>query len=92
MSTENAGNSASLIVRLAHFANSLSAHIHDGMKKCTQEEILARLKICESCASFQNERCMECHCNCKVDRVFLNKLAWRSEKCPLNKWRSLSTR
>jgi len=46
----------------------------------TQETIATRRKICESCPSFQNNRCMQCGCNTTL------KTTLASEHCPLEKW------
>lgn len=89
MSTESAQNLPSIMSRLAHFAGSLTAHVQDGLRKCTHEEIQQRLEVCESCSSFQNHHCVECGCGCSRDLTFFNKLAWQSERCPLNRWPSI---
>lgn len=68
------------------FITALTRHAADGMRKCSEEEVNERLAICQDCSSFDGDRCKECGCQCNERRLFLNKLAWRSEVCPLGKW------
>jgi hypothetical protein len=41
-----------------------------------------------ACDSYDatNKQCSECGCNISNKSIFLNKLAWADQKCPLNKW------
>ena len=68
------------------FVKALTRHAADGLRKCTQEEVNHRLSICQLCPAFTGDRCRECGCRCNERKAFLNKLAWRSEGCPLGKW------
>ena len=68
------------------FIAALTRHAADGLRKCSQEQVNERLAICQACPAFAGDRCQECTCRCNERRVFLNKLAWRSEVCPLGKW------
>lgn len=79
-----------------HFGKSLMIHLLFGLRKCSEEQILERHNICRICREFRpNPRikgageCNICQCNITAEREFLNKLAWKSEKCPLDKWRRL---
>jgi hypothetical protein len=76
----------SLMQRVITFAGARRDHLQDGMAKCEQHEIEARLKICEQCPSFTGTHCRECGCACGGNATFFNKLAWRSERCPLGHW------
>jgi hypothetical protein len=69
--------------RILTFVKSLIFHIYSGLPKSTQE-----YGICLSCDSFdnQNSQCLECGCNINNKRIFMNKLAWADQECPLNKW------
>lgn len=62
-----------------------------GLPKSTQEQINERYNICLSCDSYDsnNKICLQCGCNINNKRVFLNKLAWADQKCPLNKWKNI---
>ena len=63
-------------------------HIGHGMPKSSQNLINTRYDICLSCDSLDknNAQCMQCGCNINNRRIFMNKLAWADQKCPLNKW------
>ena len=54
--------------------------------KCSQEEIDARLAICDSCEYYENESCLQCGCAISRDRVYGNKLAYKNKSCPIGKW------
>jgi hypothetical protein len=76
----------SLVQRVVTFATALTRHVCDGLTKCDDSEIQARLECCQQCPSFTGLHCRECGCCASGDNTFLNKLAWRSETCPLGKW------
>ena len=54
--------------------------------RCSQEEIDARLAICDSCEYYENDTCLQCGCAISRDRVFGNKLAYKDKECPIGKW------
>jgi hypothetical protein len=35
----------------------------------------------------QDSTCLMCGCNLSKKKVFLNKLAWADQECPLGKWK-----
>lgn len=53
---------------------------------CSEEEIDKRHSICQECEFFSNHSCSKCGCLLSRDKVYLNKLAIKTESCPLNKW------
>lgn len=53
---------------------------------CETKEIEDRHKICLGCEFLQNSTCTQCGCNIVRDRVFMNKLAHKTESCPMGKW------
>lgn len=57
---------------------------------CSQEEVERRFSICKACEFFQNNSCIKCGCRIVRNREFKNKLLWKNEQCPLNKWQSHS--
>lgn len=59
-----------------------------GFPKTTQEEIYQRFSICKVCEEFNlvKKECNICGCNINTKKVFLNKLAWADQECPLRKW------
>lgn len=75
-----------LLSRVLHFTQALANHASDGMTRCSSEEIDARLQVCQQCPAFTGSHCRECGCACSAQSKFFNKLAWRSETCPLGRW------
>lgn len=59
-----------------------------GFPKSSQKLIDSRYKICIACDSFDNKnsQCLICGCNINNKKMFMNKLAWLDQKCPLDKW------
>ena len=80
-----------LKLKLKTFLKSLFWHIALGLPKSSQKTIDHRFNICLSCSSYdkKNKQCLECGCNISNKKIFLNKLAWADQQCPLNKWTSL---
>lgn len=78
-----------LILRLKTFVNSLWFHIWSGFPKSSLEQIRDRYQICIMCESYniKEKICKECGCNISNKKVFLNKLAWADQECPLKKWK-----
>jgi hypothetical protein len=79
-----------MIWRIKQFIKSLSFHILRGLPKSTQNEINDRYNICLSCDRFENNQCLECGCNINNKKIFLNKLAWSDQECPLQKWSAIN--
>ena len=77
-----------MINKIQRFIKSLLFHIYNGFPKSTQEQINYRYNICINCDSYDkmNQECMECGCNINNKKIFMNKLAWADQHCPLNKW------
>jgi hypothetical protein len=77
-----------LLLRIQTFLKSLFWHISRGLPKSTQQTINSRYAICVDCESFnlQDKLCNECGCSISNRKIFMNKLAWADQKCPLNKW------
>lgn len=78
--------------KILKFTKSLWWHIWAGFPKSTNEEIMNRYKICLSCEEFDNKnsQCMICGCNLGTKRIFMNKLAWADQECPISKWPKIS--
>jgi uncharacterized paraquat-inducible protein A len=79
------------LIRLKTFIKSLVWHIQLGLPKSSQKQIDNRFSICLDCDSYDQHygQCLECGCNINNRRIFLNKLAWADQKCPLGKWKNL---
>jgi len=80
-----------LIYRIKTFVKSLFWHIARGLPKSGKTNILLRYNICINCESYNPEDkiCNECGCNVSDKNIFLNKLAWADQECPLGKWNKL---
>lgn len=79
-------DSPSISTKAKNFVSSLYGHIKNGMELCPESVIENRYSICQQCEFFQNSTCQKCGCPLMRDRIFVSKLAWASEKCPINKW------
>lgn len=78
-------------LRIQTFLKSLFWHIWAGFPKSSQEQINYRLNICLSCDKYDadNKECFICGCNINNKRIFMNKLAWADQECPLGKWKKI---
>lgn len=75
--------------RLANWAIAQKEHIAAGSPKCTEEQMAARLAICEACDKFDGRFCRVCGCGCsKAESTWFNKLYHANARCPLDppKW------
>lgn len=74
--------------RINTFLYSLFWHIYRGFPKSSQDIINQRLSICKNCENFDfvHSQCLICGCNINDKKIFMNKLAWADQKCPINKW------
>lgn len=75
-------------IKLLTFAKSLFFHVYAGFPKSTQQEIDYRYLICSDCDMFSRDlqQCLVCGCNVNRKKIFMNKLAWADQHCPLDKW------
>jgi|SRR6266849_345293 len=68
------------------FIRALWRHVCDWCRSATKAEQNRRRLICDGC-EFRDpvkERCKKC--GCRVSGILLNKIRWRSEQCPINRW------
>jgi len=78
-----------MIQKIKTFIKSLLFHVWAGFPKSSQEEISKRFKICTSDCDMYNRKdstCMMCGCNLSNKKIFMNKLAWADQECPIGKW------
>ena len=70
---------------------SLLFHVYRGFPKSTPDQIQKRYMICKSCLEFDDKKgeCSICGCTINTKKVFLNKLAWADQECPLGKWQKI---
>ena len=82
-----------------NFVGAAAKDVVTGMKRCSDEEMDSRLKICKGskdegippCPFWTptkdgNGSCRSCGCPVSRDHVYRNKIAWKSESCPEGKW------
>lgn len=83
-------NAVTKFQKAKNFLIAVYKHIKSGRKYCNKQQIKSRIKHCYSCALFNGVICTheKCGCNVNDQDKFFNKLAWKSEQCPLNppKW------
>lgn len=82
------GKIGTLILKIKTFIKSLTFHIWSGLPKSSQSEINRRFSICLDCDRYNPvaKECGECGCSINNKKIFMNKLAWLDQKCPINKW------
>tara|TARA_B100000085_G_scaffold13554_1_gene11619 strand:+ start:267 stop:641 length:375 start_codon:yes stop_codon:yes gene_type:complete len=76
----------SFIKKIRNFALATIKHIATGAKMCDDKTIQKRYEICQSCSNFTNNSCSLCGCHLTRNKRFISKLAWKDQKCPINKW------
>lgn len=69
-----------------NFVSSLYGHIKNGLELCPEHIIEQRYATCQQCDFFKDSTCQKCGCPLIRDRIFISKLAWASEKCPIGSW------
>lgn len=62
------------------------AHIEQTGLGCSAEQIAKRFAICQSCDFFKDNSCSKCGCRVVRNKEFKNKLLWKNEQCPMDKW------
>lgn len=72
----------SLLQRVHHFIVALQQHRAAGSPVCDDDQLRARLTICQACEQFDGQHCRICGCFCGANASFLNKLAWADQACP----------
>ncbi|NBU33505.1 hypothetical protein EB118_18140 [bacterium] len=79
--------------QVKNFLISLFWHIYSGYPKASKEQILYRFGICRTCEFFdtKNNQCLQCGCFVNDRKIFMNKLAWGDQQCPINKWDKINT-
>lgn len=54
---------------------------------CSVDTIEQRHSVCKSCTYFAENSCTKCGCSIIRDRNYLNKIAIKSESCPIGLWK-----
>jgi hypothetical protein len=61
----------------------------DDLKKCSLQQIEDRFAVCNSCEFYKNNTCEKCGCYLVRDQIYMNKLAWKDQSCPIGKWKAI---
>lgn len=79
------------INKIKTFLKSLWFHVNAGLPKANQFQIDQRFLTCVNCEKYHytTSQCLVCGCNISNKKVFLNKLAWADQECPLGKWEKI---
>lgn len=77
--------------KIKNFTKAVIGDIKNKGERCTQEEINQRMDICRECPFYVKTdntkgRCSKCGCPVSQEKIYLNKLHWKSQKCPVDKW------
>ena len=74
--------------KFVNFIKSLIWHVYAGFPKSSQKLINQRYEICNSCEYLSKikNQCLVCGCYISQKKIFMNKLAWKDQKCPKSKW------
>lgn len=77
-----------IITKIRNFIKALIWHAYSGFPKSSQKLINERFAICNECENFEKNiaQCLMCGCNINQKKIFMNKLAWKDQKCPISKW------
>lgn len=76
-------------IRFGRFGKALINHIKSGAERRSDNEIKFIFNtFCLQCKLNIDGVCAKCGCNVndKTDLLSLNKISWKTEKCPINKW------
>lgn len=73
-------------IRGWNFAQAMARHAAGGFKRCSRREIASRLEVCKACPNLVDNHCALCGCACVAENQLINKLALKTEACPLGKW------
>ena len=71
-------------------------HELKGRPQCTEDEINERFNICKNCEMFRSDGesgvCTHIKCGCNINKkqIYLNKLAWADQECPIKKWKKVA--
>ena len=78
--------------KIFRFLRSFWLHVWAGFPKSTQKQINERHEICQGCEyhNKKEDQCLVCGCNINTKKIFMNKLAWADQECPVGKWTKIS--
>lgn len=78
--------------KILKFIKALWWHVNAGMPKADKQQILERYNICLDCEYMDKKKsqCLQCGCNLSTKKIFMNKLAWADQECPIMKWNKIN--
>lgn len=80
----------SLLDKVINFGKAMTKHVVSGMEYCTEEQTQERFEICKACPFIKDNNgvlsCGKCGCGLSDKTKILNKLALKSQSCPIGKW------
>lgn len=63
-----------------NFSKAMAAHLANGLKAATEEQVNARVDVCTTCEQRTGEHCSVCGCPIEA------KASLESSECPLGRW------
>lgn len=77
--------------KVLRFLGTVSQHVASGKSLLTEEQILTRLDVCQTCSEFRGDKCNACGCCTGAETSYFNKLAYPGEACPKGHWGVLNS-
>lgn len=84
-------NDLDFVTKVKNFGKAVVNHAVKGFPTCTEEQIITRHDICKSCEFMRDNTCTKCGCPLIRNKVYVSKLAWADESCPIGKWTKETT-
>jgi len=80
-------NDVSMAQKLKHYTSAILKWVGSGLPKRDKKEIERLYNICKNCSRNKNGVCKICGCRTNQSNVpVANKIAMKTEECPLGKW------
>ncbi len=78
-----------MLRRAVHYASAVGKWVVSGMPRRTEAQIERIFEVCRECEQYDSEAKICRKCGCLANRsqnAWRNKIAMRTERCPLKKW------
>ncbi len=69
-----------------NFGSAMMKWAGAGFPVRTKKEIKRIFAICKECPQFSNGHCNQCGCLCNENSLVVNKIAVKTESCPIGNW------
>lgn len=76
--------------KIKNSASELKPEDADESAMCSEDQILHRYSVCGACEFFDNNTCSKCGCLLSRNKIYMSKLAWKNESCPIGLWSKIS--